>query len=261
LNIVETALGISWGSFFCYNRLMPTKIYDVNYVKTIYGEEIEISPLKIKYMRQFMEHFSLVKNAKTEEDIQDRLIECATIAMKQFYPNIKNTEDFEDVFDLKAMYKILEYAGGINMDSDKEQDKDEVKSNMSQEDIEKSSWENLDLNKLESEAFLLGIWKSYDELESSICLSELMAILEQKREMDYQDKKFTASLKGINLDEAIGKTEEDPWEAMKARVAAKTSGVGTGNPNDITSFQGIKAQQAGFGIGHGLDYEVINDTK
>lgn len=235
---------------------MPTKIYDINYVKTIYGEEIEISPLKIKYMRQFMDNFNLVKNAKTEEEIQDRLIECATIAMKQFYPSIKTSNDFEDIFDLKTMYKILEYAGGINMDPDtNEEPNDEIQTKTT----EKSTWEDLDLNKLESEAFLLGIWKNYDELESSICLSELMAILEQKRELDYQDKKFTASLKGIDLDEASGKTEEDPWEAMKARVAAKTSGIGTGNPNDITSLQGIKAQQAGFGIGYGLDYQVIND--
>jgi hypothetical protein len=78
--------------------------------------------------------------------------------------------------------------------------------------------------------------------------------------MDYQDKKFTASLKGIDLDEASGKTEEDPWEAMKARVAAKASGIGNGNPNDITSFQGVKGQQAGFSIGKEMGYEVINDA-
>jgi len=45
---------------------------------------------------------------------------------------------------------------------------------------------------------------------------------------------------------------------MKARVAAKTSGVGNGDPNDITALQGIKAQQTGFGIGMGLDYEVVS---
>jgi len=61
------------------------------------------------------------------------------------------------------------------------------------------------------------------------------------------------------LDEAVGGKQEDPWEAMKARVAAKASGIGTGNPNDIVSLQGVAAQQAGFGIGHGLGYEVIND--
>jgi hypothetical protein len=44
---------------------------------------------------------------------------------------------------------------------------------------------------------------------------------------------------------------------MKARVAAQVSGIGNGDPNDITSLQGQKAQQYGFGIGMGLDYEVV----
>ena len=238
---------------------MPTKIYDINYVKTIDGKSIEISPLKIKYMRQFMDEFDFIKTAKSEEEIVEILTKTATIAMKQFYPEIDSLEKFEDTFDLKTMYKIIEYAGGIKMDSE-ENEEQAILEPVQEESSSKSGWNDLDLNKLESEAFLLGIWKNYDELESSICLAELMSILEQKREIDYQDKKFTASLKGIDLDEASGGKKEDPWEAMKARVAAQASGIGTGNPNDITSLQGVKAQQAGFGIGNGLGYEVINDT-
>lgn len=238
---------------------MPTKIYDVNYIQTIYGKEIEISPLKIKYMRQFMNEFDLVKSAKNEDEVIEILTRAATVSMKQFYPEVDSMEKFEDTFDLKTMYKIIEYAGGIKMDSD-EIEQEELLSEVQEGSSSKSGWEDLDLNKLESEAFLLGIWKNYDELESSICLAELMSILEQKREMDYQDKKFTASLKGIDLDEASGKQEQDPWEAMKARVAAKASGIGNGDPNDVTALQGVRAQQAGFGIGQGLDYEVVNDT-
>jgi hypothetical protein len=237
---------------------MPTKIYDIAYIKTVYGKSIEVSPLKIKYMREFMDRFDSVKLAQNEDEIIDILTECATISMKQFYPEVDTVEKFEDQFDLKTMYKVIEHAGGIKMDSE-EQDSSEQLPQQS-ESSSRSGWEDLDLNKLESEAFLLGIWKNYDELESSICLAELMSILEQKREMDYQDKKFTASLKGIDLDDATGKQEDDPWEAMKARVAAKASGIGNGNPNDITALQGITAQQAGFGIGYGLDYEVVNDT-
>jgi len=238
---------------------MPTKIYDINYVKTIYGKSIELSPLKIKYMREFMNKFNLVKTAQQEDEIIDILTECATISMKQFYPEVDTVEKFEDNFDLKTMYKIVEHAGGIKMDAEEIILQEPEEQSQQIESSSKSGWEDLDLNKLESEAFLLGIWKNYDELESSICLAELMSILEQKREMDYQDKKFTASLKGIDLDEASGKQEEDPWEAMKARVAAKASGIGNGSPNDITSLQGIKAQQAGFGIGYGLDYEVLKE--
>jgi hypothetical protein len=65
-------------------------------------------------------------------------------------------------------------------------------------------------------------------------------------------------MQGVDLDEASGAAQEDPWEAMKARVASKISGIGNGDPNDITSLQGQKAQQYGFGIGMGLDYEVVS---
>lgn len=210
-------------------------------------------------MREFMAKFDSVKTAKNEDEIIQILTECATIAMKQFYPEVDTVEKFEDHFDLKTMYKVVEYAGGIKMDNDESEEL--VEQPEQTESSSKSGWEDLDLNKLESEAFLLGIWKNYEELESSICLAELMSILEQKREMDYQDKKFTASLKGIDLDEASGQKQEDPWEAMKARVAAKASGIGNGNPNDVTSLQGVRAQQAGFGIGNGLDYEVLNESQ
>jgi hypothetical protein len=41
---------------------------------------------------------------------------------------------------------------------------------------------------------------------------------------------------------------------MKARVF---SGGQTSDSNDILSFQGPKAQKAGFGINMGLDYEDL----
>jgi hypothetical protein len=41
---------------------------------------------------------------------------------------------------------------------------------------------------------------------------------------------------------------------MKARVF---SGGKTSDPNDIVSFQGAKAQQAGFGLNMGIGYEDL----
>jgi hypothetical protein len=133
-------------------------------------------------------------------------------------------------------------------DTDEPQETPKVKK-------EGASWDTLDLVKLESEAFLLGIWKDYDDLESSLCMQELSAILEAKREHDYQDKRFMAAIQGVDLDAQIGKKEDDPWENMKARVAAKVSGVESSDASDITSYVGVKAKQKGFGIGMGLSYE------
>jgi uncharacterized protein YvpB len=84
-------------------------------------------------------------------------------------------------------------------------------------------------------------------------LPELVDILQTKRNEDYDNKKFMASLKGIDLDKNSG-TSNNEWEALKARVYSKGK---TTNPNDIVALQGPNARQAGFGIGHGLDYEVI----
>jgi hypothetical protein len=230
---------------------MPTKVYDIKYVKFIDGTSFEIPPLKIYYMRQFMDRFGEMNN-NPDIPVMDHLIECSLIAMKQYYPQIQTVEELEDVMDINNMYKLIEYCSGIKMSSEKEIE--EVKETTPSDTS--SSWDNIDLAKLESEVFLLGIWKDYEELEKSLSLSELFITLEAKRDLDYQDKKFSAAIQGVDLDE--NNQEEDPWEAMKARVAAAQSGIGNGNPNDITALQGVTAAQSGLGIGFGLDYEVVN---
>ncbi len=202
-----------------------------------------------------MEVFNLMKDTKSDNDAIEILSKCVRIAMKQFCPSIKTIADVEDLCDLQTIYDIIEFCAGIkinNPDRKNDEPSTSTKSDSS------NSWEELDLVKLESEIFVLGIWKNFDELESSISMSELMVILESTRELDYNEKKFLAAMQGVDLDEQSGKTKEDPWEAMKARVASQISGIGNGDPNDITSLQGQKAQQYGFGIGMGLDYEVVS---
>jgi len=85
-----------------------------------------------------------------------------------------------------------------------------------------------------------------------LSLPELVEILEAKREEDYSNKKFLASLKGIDIDKSSEK--QNAWEEMKARVYSKGK---TSNPRDILALQGAAAKRAGFGIGNGLEYEVI----
>lgn len=226
---------------------MATKIYDTAYVHLIDGTELYLTPLKIKYLREFMEAFEHIKSANNDEDSIIALVECSRVAMKQYYPQIKTIEDVEDNFDLESIYTILDIAGGIKIqDSSEEPVKEQA--------IESgASWETFDLVSLESEVFLLGIWKDYEELESCLSLPELTEILNTKREIDYSEKKFLAAMQGIDLDKQNGRQDEiDPWEAMKARVF---SGGNTTDPNDIVSLQGVNAARAGFGIGNGLTYE------
>lgn len=227
---------------------MATKVYETDTVELVDGTIVEIMPLKIKYLHEFMVVFDLVQFAKDDDQAIQVLSECARICMKQFYPSIKTIEDLEDRVSLPAVYKILDVAAGIKIKNpDKEVKKQATESG--------SSWEKLDLANLEAEVFLVGIWRDYEELELSLSMPELLATLEAKRDLDYQEKKFLAAIQGIDLDKQSGKSSQNAWEEMKARVF---SGGATNDPNDILSFQGTKAAQNGFGIGMGLKYEKMN---
>lgn len=231
---------------------MATQIYKVGTVELIDGRVLELKPLKIKYLREFMEAFENVKDSYNDEIALTFVSDCVRICMKQFCPDIDSIFAVEDSFDIRGMYKVMEFAAGVTMNPDNE---NTVKQ--ANEDDEANSWETLDLVKLESEAFLLGIWKDYEDIETSLSMPELVAILETKRENEYSDKKFAAAMQGVDLDEQTGRKEEDPWEAMKARVF---SGGKTEDSNSILAYQGANAAKAGFGIGMGLGYEDLRQN-
>jgi len=234
---------------------MPTEIYKTRKIKTIDGLEIEIIPLKIKYVKELMEKFADIQFATNESETIGVLAECALIAMKQYLPgHFKELSDLEDSFDLDSIYDLLNYSAGIDL---KKKGEEILKEASQEEKAKTTTWESLDLAKLESEVFLLGIWKNFDELETSISIEELMQVLSITRELGYEEKKFMAALQGINLDEQTGKEDaevrgQQEWENLKARVA---SGGRATDSNDVLALQGVAAKQAGFGIGLGLDYE------
>jgi hypothetical protein len=229
---------------------MATTIYKSKVVYLFDGTELEVIPLKIKYLREFMSVFNDIKNTKNDDEAVEVLVRCVRVCMKQYYPKISNSvEEVEDNIDMPTIYDILDVAAGIRINKKSEEPvKDQAIDSG-------ETWENLDLAKLESEVFLLGIWKDYQELESSLSMPELMATLEVSRELDYTEKKFLAAIQGVDLD---GETNKDKgqkeWEDMKARVFSKGKSI---DGNDILALQGPNAQKAGFGIGIGLDYEDL----
>lgn len=212
--------------------------------------EIYITPLKIKYLREFMVAFDVVKQSKGEEEVMTNLSKCVLICMKQYAPHIKTIEQLEDIIGMQDIYDILEFAAEIKMGGDSKEEPVEK----AVKDSESGSWDKLDLAALESELFLLGIWKDYEDLETSLSMPELTATLSSKRELDYNDKRFMAAIQGVDLDQQSGKKEQDPWEKMKAKVF---SGGASSDPNDILSHQGITAEQNGFGLGNGLGYTRV----
>ena len=229
---------------------MATTVYQTKIIKLVDGTEVEIIPLKIKYLRQFMEAFEDVKKSKNDDEAIESLVECVRISMKQFYPEIsKSVSDVENNIDMPTIYKILDISAGIKINAKSEEP---VKNQATDSG---SSWFELDLAKIESEVFLLGIWKDYNDLEESLSMPELVATLEISRDLEYQKNKFLAAIQGVDLDKnsESGKGQKE-WEDMKARVF---SGGATTDSNDILALQGHNAQKAGFGIGMGLEYENL----
>jgi hypothetical protein len=82
-------------------------------------------------------------------------------------------------------------------------------------------------------------------------MPELIQTLKSFKKQKSEDRKFTASLKGIDLDvdeeDSVtqGKTFDD---IQRQALGIHTSG------DDVVSLQGSFAAQAGFGIGAGLGY-------
>lgn len=227
---------------------MATKIYESGYIELTDGTQLHITPLKIFYLRDLMDVFSNFKDAVSEEDTVNMLLECGAIAMRQHYPSVTSAEELADSLDMDTLYELLDLSAGIKL-KNKEQTEDTPQKQVSNNP---PGWDSMDLATLESEAFLLGIWKDYEELERSLSLPELMSTLNAKRDADYNEKKFFAAIQGVDLDAQSGKKEQDPWERIKAKVF---SGGATDNPDDVLSLQGQNAQKAGFGIGMGLGYE------
>ena len=63
-----------------------------------------------------------------------------------------------------------------------------------------------------------------EELEESLCLEELQAILQAGRDKEYRQMKFMAALKGVDLDKQAGQDAADRVNQIKERVAARQRG-------------------------------------
>lgn len=71
----------------------------------------------------------------------------------------------------------------------------------------------------------LGIWTSFDHLEESLNMEELVEIVKAIWNKEHRYVKAMAALKGIDLDKGREPEQEDPVEAAKRRVAARQANM------------------------------------
>lgn len=100
--------------------------------------------------------------------------------------------------------------------------------------------------------FLLGHWKDYDELESSLSMPELTATLKAMYSVESRKNKFMASLQGVSLDssDSDDTSEKQPstLKDIQARAMARLSG-----DNEKAS----SAVKYGFTPDMGVAYDII----
>jgi hypothetical protein len=107
-----------------------------------------------------------------------------------------------------------------------------------------------------AEVFLLGHWKDYDELESTLSMPELLLTLEAQRKVKWREYKFHAALQGVSLpDDDEGPEKQRTFEDIKRDAMIRASG-GDPSVDDVTNLVGEVARQEGFGLGieGGLNY-------
>ena len=77
-------------------------------------------------------------------------------------------------------------------------------------------------------------------------MPELIQTLTAMNRKQTEDRKFLASLQGVDLEE---KQEDTSFEDIRRRALGVTASA-----DDVVSLQGSFANEAGFGIGAGLGY-------
>jgi hypothetical protein len=109
---------------------------------------------------------------------------------------------------------------------------------------------------MEAEVFLLGHWKDYDELETSLSMPELLATLEAQRAVKWRDYKFQAAMQGVSLPDAES-SSTPTFEDIQRQAMIRAQG-GDPESNDVLNLKGRVADEVGFGIGveGGLSYSA-----
>jgi len=96
---------------------MATTVNEKKTVTLIDGTKVEVRPLKISLLREFMKRFEgIAAVAEDNDKSMNLLMECVQIAMRQYKPELADDkEGLEENLDLPTVYKIVEEASGINM--------------------------------------------------------------------------------------------------------------------------------------------------
>lgn len=104
------------------------------------------------------------------------------------------------------------------------------------------TWDDYDLASIEAQVMLLGIYKSFEELEDNLTIEEMTLILNAHQEEKDSDRRFLAAVNGIKLDE--GGDAKEAFDQMQREVDLEIQAAQTGKSEE-------ELELAAFGIKFG----------
>lgn len=85
-------------------------------ITLIDGTKVEVRPLKISLLKDFMKKFQeLADVADNNDKSMDVLMDCVEIAFKQYLSEPTTREELEDNIDLPTVYEVIDAASGIQL--------------------------------------------------------------------------------------------------------------------------------------------------
>lgn len=104
------------------------------------------------------------------------------------------------------------------------------------------TWDDYDLASIEAQVMLLGIYKSFEELEENLTIEEMTLILNAHNEEKDSDRRFLAAVNGIKMDE--GGDASEVFDQIQKEVELERQAAATGKSEE-------ELQLAEFGIKFG----------
>lgn len=94
---------------------MATTINEPKEITLSDGTTLTVRPLKISLLRDFMKKFTSIEEVAEDNDkSMDILMECVSIAMRQYKPELaEDPSKLEEILDLPTVYQIIEEASGV----------------------------------------------------------------------------------------------------------------------------------------------------
>ncbi len=99
---------------------MATEVFETKTVVLSSGKKLELKPLKIKVLREFMKEFEALPAVMNDNVASiDVIMKCVAAALKQYDPELaENADLMEEEFDLPTAYKVIEVGSGIKLSGD-----------------------------------------------------------------------------------------------------------------------------------------------